>query len=164
MNVHLDIYLFYLIPAEVIHYSKNTNIAWIKMFTKRKKVKCVFVRLHLWSSGQSSWLQIQRPGFDSRHYQIFWEVVGLEWGPLSPVSTTEELLERKNGGSGLEGREYGREDPLRWPRDTLSPQKLALTSPTSGDRSVSRVCSWTQTTKFGLVWFSCLRQRTASVV
>jgi hypothetical protein len=26
----------------------------------------------LWSSGQSSWLQIQRPGFDSRHYQIFW--------------------------------------------------------------------------------------------
>jgi hypothetical protein len=27
----------------------------------------------LWSSGQSSWLQIRRPGFDSRHYQIFWE-------------------------------------------------------------------------------------------
>jgi hypothetical protein len=26
----------------------------------------------LWSSGQSSWLQIRRPGFDSRHYQIFW--------------------------------------------------------------------------------------------
>jgi hypothetical protein len=25
----------------------------------------------LWSSGQSSWLQIRRPGFDSRHYQIF---------------------------------------------------------------------------------------------
>jgi hypothetical protein len=27
----------------------------------------------LWSSGQSSWLQIRRPGFDSRHYQIFWK-------------------------------------------------------------------------------------------
>jgi hypothetical protein len=26
------------------------------------------------------------PGFDSRRYQIFWEVVGLEWGPLSLVS------------------------------------------------------------------------------
>jgi hypothetical protein len=26
----------------------------------------------VWSSGQSSWLQIRRPGFDSRHYQIFW--------------------------------------------------------------------------------------------
>jgi hypothetical protein len=25
----------------------------------------------LWSNGQISWLQIRRPGFDSRHYQIF---------------------------------------------------------------------------------------------
>jgi hypothetical protein len=24
----------------------------------------------LWSSGQSSWLQIRRPGFDSRHCQV----------------------------------------------------------------------------------------------
>jgi hypothetical protein len=47
----------------------------------------------LWSSGQSSWLQIQRPGFNSLRYQIFWEGVGLEWGPLSLVSTIEELLE-----------------------------------------------------------------------
>jgi hypothetical protein len=52
--------------------------------------------------GQSSWLQIRRPGFDSRHYQIFWgkkikikRVVGLERGALSLVSTTEELLDRK---------------------------------------------------------------------
>jgi hypothetical protein len=28
--------------------------------------------------------------------------VGLERGPLSPVSTIEELLERKSSGSGLE--------------------------------------------------------------
>jgi hypothetical protein len=28
----------------------------------------------LWSSGQSSWLQIQRSGFDSRRYKIFWKV------------------------------------------------------------------------------------------
>jgi hypothetical protein len=47
----------------------------------------------LWSSGQSSWLQIRTPGFDSRHYQK--KVVGLEWGALSLVSTTEELLDRK---------------------------------------------------------------------
>jgi hypothetical protein len=32
----------------------------------------------LWSRCQSSWLQMQRSGFDSRHYQIFWEVVGLQ--------------------------------------------------------------------------------------
>jgi hypothetical protein len=49
----------------------------------------------LWSSGQSSWLQIQRSGFDSRYYHIFfWEVAGLERSPLSLVRITEELLER----------------------------------------------------------------------
>jgi hypothetical protein len=58
-------------------------------------------------ASRSSWLKIQRSGFDSWRYQIFWEVVYLEWGPLSLVSTTEELLERKSSGSGLENREYG---------------------------------------------------------
>jgi hypothetical protein len=48
----------------------------------------------LWSSGQSSWLQIRRPGFDSRHWQKKM-VVGVERGPLSLVSTTEDLLDRK---------------------------------------------------------------------
>jgi hypothetical protein len=48
----------------------------------------------LWSSSQCSWLQIRRPGFDSRHYQKK-KVVGLEWGPLGLVSKTEELLDRK---------------------------------------------------------------------
>jgi hypothetical protein len=37
-----------------------------------------------------SWLQIRRPGFDSRHYQKK-KLVGLERCPLSLVSTTEEL-------------------------------------------------------------------------
>jgi hypothetical protein len=51
--------------------------------------------------------------------------VGLERGPLSLVSTIEELLGRKNSGSGLESREYRRRDPSRWPRGTLYPQTLA---------------------------------------
>jgi hypothetical protein len=102
----------------------------------------------LWSSGQSSWLQIRRPGFDSRHYQIFWEIVGLERGPLSLVSTTEELLGRKSSGACLENREYGRRDPSRWPRSTVYPQKLAITSPTSGGRSVGIVRSRTQAIEF----------------
>jgi hypothetical protein len=38
---------------------------------------------------------IQRSGFDSQLYHIFCELVGLERGPLSLVSTTEELLDRK---------------------------------------------------------------------
>jgi hypothetical protein len=62
----------------------------------------------LWSSGQSSWLQVRRPGFDSLRNQIFWGVVGLERGPLSVVSTTEELLDRNSSGSGLRNRYYGR--------------------------------------------------------
>jgi hypothetical protein len=40
------------------------------------------------------------PGFDSLRYEIFWEAVGLERGPLSLVSITEELLEWKSSGSG----------------------------------------------------------------
>jgi hypothetical protein len=51
------------------------------------------------------------PGFDSRALQK--KVVGLERGPLSLVSTTEELLGRCSGGSGLESREYGRRDSSR---------------------------------------------------
>jgi hypothetical protein len=38
-------------------------------------------------------------GFDSRQYQIFWQVVGLKRDPLSLVSTIEELLGRKSSGS-----------------------------------------------------------------
>jgi hypothetical protein len=86
-------------------------------------------------------------GFDSRRYQIFWEVVGLERSPLSLVRITEELLGRNSSGSGLENREYGLGDPLRWARDTLYPQKLALTLPTCGGRSVGIVRSRTKTTE-----------------
>jgi hypothetical protein len=55
------------------------------------------------SSRQSSWLQIQKSGFDSRRYQIFWEVVGLERCPLSLVMIIEKLFQG-NSGSGLEDR------------------------------------------------------------
>jgi hypothetical protein len=43
---------------------------------------------------------------------------------------------------------------LRWPRDTLYPQKLALTSPTIGGRSVDIVRSHTKATEFSfsLAW------------
>jgi hypothetical protein len=53
------------------------------------------------------------------------------------VSTTEELLGRNSSGSGLGNREYGSGDPLCWPRNTLYPQNLALTSLASGGRSVN---------------------------
>jgi hypothetical protein len=93
---------------------------------------------------------------DSRHYQIFLEVVGLEWGPFSLVSIIWELLGRKNSGSGLESREYGRRYPSR-SRGTLYPQKVALTSPTSGGRSVGIVRSRAQAKEF-----FCLNRQTYS--
>jgi hypothetical protein len=66
----------------------NINFTYIYIHT-------TLFRPPLWSSGQSSWLQILRPGFDSRHYQGKKKrVVGLEGGPLSLVSTTEELPDR----------------------------------------------------------------------
>jgi hypothetical protein len=50
------------------------------------------------------------PGSIPGHYKEKEKVVGLERGPLSLVSTTEELLGRNNSGSGLE---YGRRDSSR---------------------------------------------------
>jgi hypothetical protein len=66
--------------------------------------------------------------------------VGLERGPLSLVSTIEELLDRKISVSGLETRKYSHRNPSRLPRDTLYLQ-LTLTSSTSGGRSVGIVLS-----------------------
>jgi hypothetical protein len=62
-----------------------------------------------------------------------------------------QLLVVKN--TGLESREYGRRDPSRWPRGTLYQQKLVLTSPTSGGRSVGIVRSRTRVTEFSFIKF-----------
>jgi hypothetical protein len=108
----------------------------------------------LWSSGQSSWLEIRRPGVDSRHYQKK-NVVGLERGPLSLVVTTEELLDRKLAASvyKIENTVVGiRHD------DHVAPsidKKLAITSPTSGGRSVGIVHSRTQTMEFSFSLDEC---------
>jgi hypothetical protein len=83
---------------------------------------------------------------------MFWEVVGLERGPLSLVSTIQELVEWKSSGSGLEIRDYDLRDSSRWPRGTLYPHTLALTSLTNGGRSVGIVRSLTQATKFGFIF------------
>jgi hypothetical protein len=55
----------------------------------------------------------RRPVVNSRLYQMFREAVSLERGPLSLVSTIEEIIERKSIDSCLEIREYGLKDPSR---------------------------------------------------
>jgi hypothetical protein len=93
------------------------------------------------------------PGFDTRLYQIFWDVVDLEQGPLSLVRIIEKLLNGKVAAPVQKTEINGRGDPLRWPRDTLYPLKLALTSPTSGGRSVGIVRLGTKAREFVFVSF-----------
>jgi hypothetical protein len=90
-------------------------------------------------------------GFDSRRFQIFWEAARLARCPLSLMRTTKELLEGRVSAPVQKTEINDRGNLLRWPRDTLYPQKLALTSPTSGDRSVGIVRSRTKATEFSLV-------------
>jgi hypothetical protein len=65
--------------------------------------------------------------------------VVLQRGPLSLLSTIEELLGRKSSGSSLENREYCRGDPLGWPRDTRSVN--VGTNFADKRRSLGRYCS-----------------------
>jgi hypothetical protein len=80
---------------------------------------------------------------------------------LSPPSTSSYVLGQrmtKRGigvlicrhMSGLENRDYGRRGPAALTMRPLYPQKLALTSPTSGGRSVSIVRSRTKATELEL--------------
>jgi hypothetical protein len=122
----------WLLNGDVLCFLWGTN--WICIYYVEES------RPPLWSSGQSSWLQIQISWFDYQHYQIFWEVVGPERGPLSLVSTIDELLGRNSSGSGLENREYCSRDPLRWPRDTLYTTKVG-TNFANNRRSLGRYSS-----------------------
>jgi hypothetical protein len=54
-------------------------------------------------------------------------------------------------------------DPLRWPRDTLYPQKLALTSPTSGGRSVGIVRMRTLATEFSFLFLNVKSRKELSI-
>jgi hypothetical protein len=76
-----------LFPSEFSTHSKHGR--------NRKITHCQLSYPPLWSSRQSPGIQIQRSWFDSRRYQIFWEVVGLERSPLRLASAIEELLEKK---------------------------------------------------------------------
>jgi hypothetical protein len=58
----------------------------------------------MWSSDQSFWLQIQRSRVRFLALPDFMSSSGCETGPLSLVSTIEELLGRNSKGYSLENR------------------------------------------------------------
>jgi hypothetical protein len=74
INFCSDIFV-YLFPSALPILLKCPFICFVSLLSVRGPP--------VWSRGESSWLQTQMSGFDSRHYQIFWEVVGLERVPLS---------------------------------------------------------------------------------
>jgi hypothetical protein len=62
-------------------------------------------------------------GLDTRHYQIFWDVVVLERGPLILVRTYwNKKIALSIEETDINGRKY----LLRWPHDNLYPQKTLI--------------------------------------
>jgi hypothetical protein len=88
--------------------------------------------------------------FDSRRYQIFWEVVGLERSLLSLVKITKKLLEWKSSASRSRKSRLTAVG-IRY-ADHATPsnrKKFAPTSPTCGGRLVGIVHLRTKATEFG---------------
>jgi hypothetical protein len=130
---------------------------WKEMKIKRKYWRMMTPLLHayeseratLWSSGQSSWLQIQWYRVRFPALPGFLRSSGSGTGSTQPHRMTEEMLEWKSNGSrSRKSKQTVVGDPLRWPRDTFYTQKLALSSPTSDSRSVGIVCLRTKATEF----------------
>jgi hypothetical protein len=99
---HLDLHYTVNIVIHVIVFADYaTKRGGGTALTWQLRPQCLFCRSDpnigpsLWSSGQSSWLQIQRSWVRFPVLPYFWEVVRLERGPLSLVKIIEELFQRK---------------------------------------------------------------------
>jgi hypothetical protein len=140
--------------ARGTNWTRDWRGSTVRLDTVKKKE--ILFRVIISLQRQPLWSSAQRSGFDSRRYQIFWEIVGLERCPLSLVSTLEELLERKSNDFSLEYEitvvRICRADHAT----SLYPQKLALTSPTSGGHSVGIVRSRTKPMELFIIIIICI--------
>jgi hypothetical protein len=117
---------------------------------------CLFVNYilsPLWSSGQSSWLQIQGSRFRFPALPDFLRNSGSGTGSTQPRQDNWGATWKES----LENRINGRGDSLRWPRDTIDQLKLALTWPTSGGSSVGIVRWRTKAPEFACFWLVILQ-------
>ena len=79
----------------------------------------------LWSSGQSFWLQIQRSRLRSPALPDFLSSSGSGTGSTQPREVNwGATWMQKVAAPGLENRDNGCGDPLRWPRDTRLSAKV----------------------------------------
>jgi hypothetical protein len=102
-------------------------------------------------------------GVDSRPYQMFWEVVGLERGPLIIVKITEELLEWKSSGSGSRKSRLTAVGIRCADHTTPSSQKLAVTSPKSGGRLVDKFACGLKSRSSVLKYYRFTKARCVSI-
>jgi hypothetical protein len=125
--------------------NKESEDYHMKCQKQHDRLCCLVVRVSDYRS--------RGPGLDSRWFKIFWEAAGLNGVHSASWEQLRSYLEEIVAAPVYKIEIGYRGNPLRWPRDTLYPQKLALTSPTSGGRSVGIVRSRTKVTEFSFVSF-----------
>jgi hypothetical protein len=137
-------FLAITLPNITISTIKSKELWFLNKYSWKWMLNLIFGTITLSRYGSPLWSSGQEFLATDPEVRLFWGVVCLERGPLSLLSTVEELLERKNGASGQGNRECGHRDPSRWPHGTPYLQKGAWAS---GGRSVGIVHLRTQATE-----------------
>ena len=132
-------------------YNKKRLYKYIYLFI----YKYIYIfRPPLWSSGQRFWLQIQRSRVRFPALPDFLSGSGSGTGSTQPREVKlRSYLNKKSSGSRFRKQSLTAVG-IRCANHVtpLYPQKLSLTSPTGGGRSVGMVRSRTKATEFSLVY------------